>query len=565
MERRSKTAGAGAAVFIALLLPAVVAFWVILSGALAGASRVDAMRSLAAIMNQADRLADDLDLELSFLDSIFIEGPDALGSPGDGSLQGAADRVSDSLAAYRQAARWPELVESVYVVEATGADALSRLPVSGMTRVLRVERSVQSDGAAVVARFRALVAVLDPSALASTVFPELAAGYFGPGSGFDEYAVSLRDGSGALMFSTADPGDPGADFSRPLLRDAGRFDVARFYLSFAPRLGAGENRSGAVPVSPPPDPSGGGASAQSSGLPPGSLPPIDRYRFLSDGSGAWTVEVIHRGVTIAEAARRESVIWSAAAGAFLAVLYGSVIALYLSSRRTAELAARERAFVASVTHELKTPIAVTLSAGENLEKGIVPPDRVAAYGGTVAREARRLGDSVERMLTVAGLESAQPFRHGEPVPLKDVADGVIAALSAYASGRGASFELAVDGSPTADGSRTLVESAVECVLGNAVKYAGGVIRVSLAETRRGGRRLATIRCSDSGPGMSRADRARAFEPFWRGKAALDAGIQGTGVGLYLARRVARLHGGDATVRCPPEGGTVVELRFRSYV
>jgi signal transduction histidine kinase len=190
---------------------------------------------------------------------------------------------------------------------------------------------------------------------------------------------------------------------------------------------------------------------------------------------------------------------------------------------------------------------------------------MAEYGGIIAREARRLSGSVDRLLVMAGIESAQPFRRGEAVALKAAMDGVLTRLGRYAAEHEAVVSVSVDGTPIAEGSAALIGSALECVVGNAVKYAGGSIRVELHETIRRGRRLACARCIDTGPGVPRSERRRIFEPFFRGSGATSAGIPGTGVGLYLARRVARLHGGDAGLYFPPEGGMGVELTFRSYV
>lgn len=534
--------GLGAALLL-VLLPLVLLFWSFLSKTLASAALSDAATALAAIMNQADRLANDLDLELSFLDAVFQR-----------TLLSPAARLAAPLESYRLEARWPDSVKSIQVVDAASPVAPDLAMFASLSRVLRIER-VWADGPDAPATYRALVAVLDENCLTQQVFPDLAQSYFGEGSGFEQYAVTVRDSDGELRFSTAGIGDPAPDFVRPLLRDVGRFDVARFYSTFSPRSMQRDDpvafRAGEITFP--------GAANPATG----TVPAIDRYRFQVSESAGWTLEVSHRGSTIEEAERMQARLWSLAVLCFLGILYGSLAMLYLSARRTAGLASSERAFVASVTHELKTPIAIALSAGENLAKGIVPPDRVSQYGETVAREARRLSGSVERMLTLAGLESAQHLASGEAVNLAEAAQTVMARLSAFASSKGASFEFAYSRRAIVDGSRVLVESALESVMSNAVKYAGGTIRLAVHETTRRGRSYAVFTCSDSGPGMSRQDRARAFDPFWRGRAS--SGQDGTGVGLYLARRICAMHAGHAKLRCPPEGGTVLELSFRSFV
>jgi signal transduction histidine kinase len=562
-----------AALFIVALFPLVAGFWLVLSGTFARAAIADAERSRAALMNQADRLTFDLDLELSLLDSYLARRASA-------SVDIRASAL-EALDEYRLSARWPDLVKALYLVErnaggAAGADGgsvtVSVLSSGGQTggddardaaMLMEQYRNAEPGGASPsplmgyllgrssttrverergdapeqgrLFQFRFVVALLDEDALLAEALVSLDEQYFGPASDFPEYALAVRDTTGALRYGEAPPGREGPEFSRPLMRDPNRLDLPRFYFSFA------------------------------SGLEPGPMQ-IDRYRYQTlELRGLWSLELYRRGLPLQDAVRREARLWSLGAAAILLLLYGSVVALYLAARRARELASRERAFVASVTHELKTPIAVTLSAGENLEKGIVPGERVRAYGSTVAREARRLSDSVERLLLVAGMESAPAFKRGEAVNLQELCASVIERLSAYPGEAAAVFELEASDHPVAEGSRPLIESAVECVLANAAKYAGGSVKVRAFEERRGGRRLAVVSCADKGPGLSREERRRVFEPFYRGSLALAKGLPGTGIGLYLARRAARLHGGDARLFIPQGGGLGVELSFRSYV
>lgn len=599
------------ALFILLLLPVVAASWFALSDAFTKAAYADAERGLAALMNQADRLAFDLDLELSLFDSLLSRRNERGESPRAAAVA--------ALEAYRAQARWPALLRSLYLIERRAggapiaslivdssgkADAAEAAGVLGhyageesqpgqavflaRSVVFRGERDLNDQGAGRPWGAGLVVALIDEAALRGAM-AELGETYFGRGTAFSDYGLVLRDALGGVRIGAVPSERERPDFSRPLVRDSGRFDLPRFYLSFA---GGAEGPSGDSPDGAPGSaPSGGRAELE---LTPPELPPgtrieirrlpgpdegspaalIDRYRFqIMDARGFWSLELYRRGLPLAEAALRGarlSALWSAG---LLALLYGCIVALYWAARRTRELAARERAFVASVTHELKTPIAVALSAGENLAKGIVAPDRVGAYGEAVARESRRLADSVERLLLVAGLEASGDGsgRHGrgEALDLGELAREAAAALAPLASERGATIELEAEAPggirPLADGSRPLVAAAIQGVIGNAVRYAGGRIRVRVWEERRGGRSFAILRCDDDGPDIKRDERRRVFEPFYRGSGALASGSPGTGIGLYLARRSARLFGGDARLVHPAGGGLGVELSFRSYV
>jgi len=576
------------ATFIIVLFPAVVAFWYLLGDFFAKTAASDASKARAALMNQVDRFAFDLELELSLLDSYLMAG-DSLRIDRDYRSFSSSPYVKEALASYALAARWPALVSAVYLVEKS-ADSLSTvrvLPDDDRPDAYRVgveaiyatildgeyQGRVASSGLMTRAvwlrgfrhgatKTRLLVAVLDESLMVEGIVPKLAARYFGDGSGFSDYLVSVIDPTGRVRYAS-DPqsgGEP--DFSRPLIRDNSRFDIARFYAAFAPK-------EGEAPMEPeerrrlslPPLPKPGAPRPVMSDAPF----VIDRYRFQSYAPGdEWSVNVYGRPESIEAAAARQYRSWWIASAGFLAILYGSIVTLYVSSRRASELASRERDFVASVTHELKTPIAVALSAGENLAKGIVPQERVGSYGAVVADEARRLADSVERLLVMANIESSPSLRSGERASVSELVDSVARKLSYALAQRGAELRLLGGGDLTIEGSRVFIESALECVMANAVMYAGGLIRVEAKEEGQGARRRVVVSCTDQGPGVPWRERRRIFEPFYRGSAASSGAVRGTGIGLYLARRIARLHGGDAVAHFPGDGGLVIELGFRSY-
>jgi len=593
LRRNGGFIGAATAAFVILLLPAVAAFWYFLRGFFLEIAQSSADRTRDAIMNQADRLAYDLDLELSLLDSFMLAGKGSeYLETRDSFPEASSPQVRSGIDAYVKAARWPALVAALYLVEPSpdppGAIAAMVLPANGVDRLGRevaayyggafarggreqppmegasiLTRAVRiSDDATGRERPRLFVALLDEAVVADVIVPSLAGIYFGKDSGFGEYAVEVLDASGARRYYDGPEVDREADFARPLIRDASRFDVETFYSSLFPHS---EGQDG-----PPLE----GRRPEDAGIlpprgPAGAVPSagpffIDRYRYQSmDLRGVWTLRVYGRELSVEAAATRQTLRWSLAAAGFLALLYGSVVMMFVSARKSSGLAAKERDFVASVTHELKTPIAVALSAGENLAKGIIQPERVPAYGAIVAMEARRLAESVDRFLVMAGLESAQQLRQREAVAVGELIASLAAKLYNSAEQRGARILLESDGELIVEGSRVLVESALECVVSNAVKYAGGVIRVSAREERRWNRPFVVVSCADDGPGVPRSERRKLFEPFYRGRTALETGVQGTGIGLYIARRIARLHGGEARLRFPLDGGTIAELTFRS--
>lgn len=591
-----------AEVFIAILFPAMVAFWYILGGFFSNLVMSNADRARSAVMNQADRLAFDLDLELSLLDSYLSRAEDSAAFK-PGQMHGYVKAVREAMETYRSSARWPDLVSEVFLVEPSrdGTDVSATLllgsdegiaPKFGLIESLYANAFRTAESGAdrdestgkLLTRYATLgeagvngghkgllIAVLEDTVLVETILPALASRYFGPDSGFEDYSVLVRDAGGVERFGAGPPTGQETDFQRPLFRDPYRFDLAGFYSVFAPRESDG---STAAFLSIPALPGGNARIASRSlreyveqrySLEADGPFMIDRYRFHSTNlHGAWMLEISGKRHSIAGDAFRQSRSWSFYSAGFLAFLYGGVVLLFMTVRRADRLAARERDFVASVTHELKTPIAVALSAGENLAKGIVPADRVAAYGATVAKEARRLAYSVERLLMLAGLESAQSIVRSESISIAGIIPDIVARLSPLAETRGASFEVAIPAVvPAVEASIVLVESAIDGVVNNAIKYAGGLIRIAVKAERRRNHGVVIVTVSDKGPGVPRPERHKLFEPFYRGSRAIQSGVQGTGIGLYLSRRIARLYGGDARARFPADGGTTIELFFRS--
>ena len=125
-------------------------------------------------------------------------------------------------------------------------------------------------------------------------------------------------------------------------------------------------------------------------------------------SGRWTLLAQHQSGSLeaaVAATRRRNL---GISFGMLMLLSVSVVMLTVSSRRAQRLARQQMEFVAGVSHELRTPVAVIRSAARTSPQGVVGgADRVKRYGQMIGREARRLGDMVERVLQYAGIESGR--------------------------------------------------------------------------------------------------------------------------------------------------------------
>jgi len=210
---------------------------------------------------------------------------------------------------------------------------------------------------------------------------------------------------------------------------------------------------------------------------------------------------------------------------------------------------------------LRTPLAVICSAGENLADGVVAePDQVKRYGALVGAEGRRLADMVERVMTFAGIASGAAARPSADVDVAGVIGDAVAAVAADARERGVEVRVALAARlPHVSGDAAALRSALQNVVGNAVKYSADRAVVDVAA--EADERVLRIRVSDRGLGIDAGDLPHVFKPFFRGRRAVDAQVRGTGIGLSVVRHVVDAHDGRVRVDSRPGAGTTVTIEL----
>jgi two-component system phosphate regulon sensor histidine kinase PhoR len=243
------------------------------------------------------------------------------------------------------------------------------------------------------------------------------------------------------------------------------------------------------------------------------------------------------------------------------VIVLGVATILLAAERERRISALKSDFVANVSHELKTPLALVRMFGEMLQSGRVRDDeKRQQYLDIIVSESERLSALIENVLDFARVErgrQAYEFADG------DVGEAVSKAVNVYryrAEREGVDLALDVDASlPRIPIDERAIQLAVINLIDNALKYAPGSHVVTVRARREGASRdrEIVIRVVDQGPGVPPEDRERIFERFVRGKAAREPGsgrpIRGSGIGLALVKHIAESHGGRAWVESG-EGG-----------
>jgi signal transduction histidine kinase len=271
---------------------------------------------------------------------------------------------------------------------------------------------------------------------------------------------------------------------------------------------------------------------------------------LGPAGTRWLLKVNHGGSSLEAAVARSHVRNVLLSGGLLGMLALSIALVVFNARRQVKLAREHLYFAAGVSHELRTPLSVISSAADNLADRTVGEDeRVHDYGVLIQREARRLSGMIENVLQFAQSASATHPRMCAKVDMAELIGEVLDGCAALLKDR--ELHLEVPGAlPTVRGDPTALSSALANLVTNAARYATGGnwirIRAAVVRVRPRGRAL---RISISNPVVGRPDAhpGRLFEPFCRGQQARAAGIAGTGIGLAVARNVARQHGGGVSI------------------
>lgn len=397
-----------------------------------------------------------------------------------------------------------------------------------------------------------LIIQLNRSALEKEVFPDLAQKYFHGEMGFDYLVAIAETGKSSRRVAWSSGAGFGEDSSLPV--DA---SIALFGPPF--RRGAGLDPGFQVP-SAGPGPQGQADSRRG----PDRGIRFEPMHFMAD-HGDYEVLVRHqRGSLEAAVAgvRRRNLMVSFGVLVLLAVTMGLIL---IATQRARRLARMQMDFVAGVSHELRTPLAVISSAAENIADGVVEDrQRVVQYGNSILRQSRHLTHLVEQVLLYAANQRTRRFDI-QPVPISSAIETALESTSSVVQGAGFEVECRIEPElPPAQGDFHAIVESLQNLITNAVKYGGDRRWLGItAETAKqaGGAREILLTVQDRGIGIAGDELKLIFEPFYRGAAAVDAQIHGTGLGLPLSRTLIEAIGGRLTARSEPGTGSAFTIHL----
>jgi signal transduction histidine kinase len=240
-------------------------------------------------------------------------------------------------------------------------------------------------------------------------------------------------------------------------------------------------------------------------------------------------------------------IWIAALALVLGVAVFGGYLLLRDVNRDVRMTEVRSQFVASVSHELKTPLTAIRMFAETLAMGRSRDERTKAeYLETIVNESERLARLVDNVLDFSKIEQGKKIYRLRPTRLEEVAGSAVRALQFPLAQQGFQLHLSVqEDLPELQADPDAIQQAILNLLTNAMKYSGDAREIDLRLCARNGD--AVIEVADRGLGLAPEEQKRVFEKFYRAPSHESRLIAGTGLGLTLVAHIAKAHGGRVEV------------------
>ncbi len=280
---------------------------------------------------------------------------------------------------------------------------------------------------------------------------------------------------------------------------------------------------------------------------------------LSPPLGSWKLEYFGSGLGTGAELK-----WFNVAGALTVVgaaLFGLAFYLYREHTRETKLAEQQVNFVNQVSHELKTPLtnirlyAELLGENDSQETG-----QFKRYLDVITSESHRLSRLISNVLNFARSEKNRMILRPEPGRVDEIIRTALNMFAPSLKAKGVRIRFQPGAGDRVEFDPDALEQILNNIFSNTEKYGTSGERLDIQSSRKDDRTFIFVR--DYGPGISKRDTDRIFQPFYRTHSRITDGVTGTGIGLSIARDLARLHGGDLTLM-PTDQGACFKIELHT--
>ena len=287
----------------------------------------------------------------------------------------------------------------------------------------------------------------------------------------------------------------------------------------------------------------------------------DDYPLGAALPGLSLVNMASSAISDSRHSRSSQRFYVAALSLVLALAAFSAYLLWRDVRRELSAAELRSEFVASVSHELKTPLTAIRMFAETLRMGRpADPALRDEYLDTIVNESERLTRLLNNVLDFSRIESGRKTYQFASHDLEPIIRTAVRAMQYPLARQGFALQVSIDKEiPPVRSDPDALEQAILNLLANALKYSGEARTIELKLARDETHALVSVR--DWGIGIEPGDRRRIFDKFYRVARPENRLIPGTGLGLTLVEHIVRAHRGEVAVDSTPGAGSTFRIRL----
>lgn len=243
---------------------------------------------------------------------------------------------------------------------------------------------------------------------------------------------------------------------------------------------------------------------------------------------------------------------------FLVILIGAIV-VYRVVKKQLKISHEQQHFMMAITHELKTPIAVSKLNLETMQKRKLDEEQQQRLLQNTLHETNRLDSLCNNLLVSSQMESEGYKILKDEINLSMLTLSCINDFNMRFPQRNIVKEVADDVIVTGD--PMLLQIVVNNLLENALKYSPKESAIQIALQQQD--KTAVLQVTDNGPGISGADKKKVFEKFHRLGNEATKRAKGTGLGLYLCKKIVIRHEGSIIITDNPQGGSIFTVNLKA--
>jgi len=257
--------------------------------------------------------------------------------------------------------------------------------------------------------------------------------------------------------------------------------------------------------------------------------------------------------------QRKKIQYIGEGGTFLVLIIIGSLFVYRAVRKQVLLSQQQQNFMMAVTHELKTPIAVAQLNLETLQKRRLDEAQQQKLISNSLLETNRLNTLTNNILVASQLEMGTYRLNRQPLNFTELVNGCVLNFKNRFPARMLTLTAAPD--IMTDGETTLLQMLVNNLLDNAIKYSPREAPVHVGLTKNNHTLVLTV--ADEGEGIPDEEKKNVFEKFYRIGSEATRKAKGTGLGLYLCRKIVKDHNGTIAIQNNQPKGAVFAVTLKA--